>query len=132
MNKTTKIDATEPVEPRTIRTSRIKALFYLFGGIALVWICTHAVKDSASQSGLIAVKLMIAGWGGVFLFGLSALGGAILLISPRALILDGSGLAISGSFVRSPVKIAWRDVQGFYVRKQKRYKSIGVALRHRG
>ncbi len=119
------IDATQPVKPRIIRTSRIKSLFYLIGGIAAVWICTHAVRDSASQSGLIAVKLMVAGWVGIPLSGLSALGGAVTLIRPRALILDGSGLAIGGSSIQSPVKIAWRDIQGFYVRKQKRYKSIG-------
>lgn len=122
-------DATKTVvEPRTIRSSRIKSLFYLFGGIALVWVMTHAVRDSASQSGVIAVKLLVAGWVGIVLFGLAALGGAITLIRPRALTLDGSGFTLPAPFGRSQLKIAWRDIQGFHVRKQGKYKSIGFRL----
>lgn len=121
-------DAPEPVEPRTIRSSRIKSLFYLFGGIALVWVMTHAVRDSASQSGVIAVKLLVAGWVGIVLFGLAALGGAITLIRPRALILDESGFTLRALFIRSQLKLAWRDIQGFHVRKQGKYKSIGFRL----
>jgi len=121
-------DATKTVEPRTIRSSRIKSFFYLFGGIALVWVMTHAVRDSASQSGVIAVKLLVAGWVGIVLFGLAALGGAITLIHPRALTLDGSGFTLRTLFVRSQLKIAWRDIQGFHVRKQGKYKSIGFRL----
>ncbi|WP_149905004.1 hypothetical protein [Mesorhizobium sp. SARCC-RB16n] len=118
------IGATEPIEPRTIRGSRGKSLFYLLGGIALVWVGTHAIQDSASRSGLIAVKLLFAGWGCIVVFGLSALGGALTFIRPRALILDGDGFVLGGGFIR-PLKIAWRDIQGFHVRKQNRYKSIG-------
>ncbi|MDX8525660.1 STM3941 family protein [Mesorhizobium sp. MSK_1335] len=119
------IHAIEPVQPKTIRGSRVKSLFYLLGGIVLVWVGSHAVQDSASRSGLIAVKLVVAGWAGIVFFGLSALGGALSFIRPRALILDRDGFAIGGGIIRSPLKIAWRDIQGFHVRKQNRYKSIG-------
>lgn len=118
-------DATEPVEPRTIRGSRAKSLFYLLGGIAFVWMGVHMVRDFAGQSGLVAVKYEVVGWVAIVFFGLAALGGALSFIRPRALILDGSGFAIGGGFVRSPLKIAWRDIQGFHVREQNRYKSIG-------
>jgi hypothetical protein len=117
-------DATEPVEPRIIRGSRVKSLFYLLGSIGFVWIGFHMVRDGASLSGLIAVKLIVFGWFCIVFCSLGALASAWLFIRPRVLILDGSGLAI-GSVRRTRLRIAWRDVQGFHVRKQKRYKSIG-------
>ncbi|MDX8532471.1 STM3941 family protein [Mesorhizobium sp. VK25A] len=119
------IDATEPVEPRIIRGSRAKNLLYLLGGIAFVWIGAYLVRDSGSQSGLIAVKMIVIGWTSIVFFGLCALASVLLFVRPRVLILDGSGLAIGGGIVRSPLKIAWRDIQGFHVRKQNRHKSIG-------
>jgi len=118
-------EATEPVEPRIIRGSRTKSLLYLLGGIAFVWIGAHLVRDSATQPELFAVKMIVVGWVSIVFFGLCALAAAWLLVRPRVLILDSSGLAIGGSVHRSPLRIAWRDVQGFHVRKQNRYKSIG-------
>lgn len=82
------------------------------------------VRDSASLSGLISVKFLVFGWFSIVFCALGVPACAWVFIRPRVLILDGSGLAI-GSVRRSRLIVAWRDVQGFHVRKQKRYKSIG-------
>jgi len=44
------------------------------------------------------------------------------------LVLDETGFTLDGGRVRVPRKIAWRDVQGFYVRKQHRAQIIGYRL----
>lgn len=53
-------------------------------------------------------------WGAVFFAACSTVL-VVLLIRPQRLSLDQEGLTLSGGLLRSPTRIAWRDVSGFFV-----------------
>jgi hypothetical protein len=53
-------------------------------------------------------------WGTGF-FALCSLVFIIQLVRPQKLSLDQEGLSLSGGLLRSPTKIAWRDVTHFFV-----------------
>jgi hypothetical protein len=53
-------------------------------------------------------------WVAIF-FGLCSIVFAVMLARPRRLTLDASGFALSGGLGRSTPKMAWQDVQEFFV-----------------
>lgn len=53
-------------------------------------------------------------WGTVFFAACSAVF-IVLLIRPQRLSFDREGLTLSGGLLRSPTRVAWRDVSGFFV-----------------
>jgi len=55
------------------------------------------------------------GWAGVTFFGLGVVVFLWLLIRPQVLILDSGGFTVDGGLIRTPKRVAWRDVQGFGV-----------------
>ena len=105
-----------------IRTSRWRIAVYLGGSLAFVaialWLLQHPTQG--------AWKLKL----GVGFFGLCAVVFVWLLINPQRLVLDDEGFTILGGFVRSPKKIQWRDIDGFFVcRLPRGGKMIGFNYR---
>jgi len=90
-----------------ITTSRWKIAVFLGGSLAFVaiafWLLQHPTQN--------AWKLKL----GFVFFGLCAALFVGLLINPQRLVLDHEGFTILGGFVRSPKKIQWRDIDGFFV-----------------
>ena len=68
--------------------------------------------------GLATILLFLPGdkslWGAAF-FAVGAMIAAAVLVRPQRLLLDQDGFILSGGLTRSPTKIAWRDVNGFFV-----------------
>ncbi|WP_443136892.1 STM3941 family protein [Mesorhizobium sp. ORS 3428] len=122
-------DVFEPLEPRIIKGSRVKVFLCLLGCAAFVCVGILMVRNPpAHPESLAGFKQIAGGWLGIIFFGLCSLIYVRLLTHPHVLILDGNGFVLSGGLIRSPRKIAWREVQGFHVRRQRRTKSIGYSL----
>jgi len=107
--------------PRTIEVSRLKISLYLV--MALVFVVGGAAMTQDPSAS-------VMGWLCVLFFGLGGAVFIMLLIRPQALDLDADGFTLRGGFVRSPKKVLWRDVEGFFVyRLPKGGKMIGYNLR---
>ncbi len=120
MAKPIDVGVSTRVGPRTIESSRLKASLSLLGSLVFVAIGVMMVRDP-----LVSTK----GWLALVFFGVCAAAFAVLLFRPQVLILDKDGFMISGGFVRSPKKVLWRDVEGFFVYRLPRGgKMIGYNL----
>lgn len=82
-----------------IVTSRKKTILLLLGSLVVV------------VGGVFAPQ--VSYWADVF-FAMCSIAFVAMLFRPYRLILDNKGLTLSGGF-RSPWKIAWRDVDRFFV-----------------
>ncbi len=120
MAKPIDVGVSPRVGPRTIESSRLKASLSLLGSLVFVAIGVMMVRDP-----LVSTK----GWLALLFFGVCAAAFAVLLFRPQVLILDKDGFMVSGGFVRSPRKVLWRDVEGFFVYRLPRGgKMIGYNL----
>lgn len=111
------------MDDRVIESSRSKILLCLagslvfsIGGLALV-----RGEDVSTAWRL---------WPLVIFFGLCALVFLALLIRPQRLVLDATGFSVEGGFARSPSKIAWSDIDEFFVWRLPR-GGRSVAYRYR-
>ncbi|WP_172717038.1 hypothetical protein [Neorhizobium sp. T6_25] len=89
-----------------IVTSRKKTILLLLGSLVFVAV-SWSLPDERFYLRLF----------GVALFSANAIIFVLMLVRPSRLSLDQDGLSLSGGFRLSPMKIAWRDVEGFVVRR---------------
>ncbi|TIU30991.1 MAG: hypothetical protein E5W38_17475 [Mesorhizobium sp.] len=115
----------QQVEPMIIKGSRTKGLLCLVPSAAFVWLGAYLIRDYMNKPIFAALKMIVAGSLGISFFGLCSLIFAWLIIRPHFLILDGGGFTVGGGLIRTPFKIAWQDVQGFHIRRQRRSKAVG-------
>jgi hypothetical protein len=111
------------MDDTVIQSSRGKILLYLV--VSLVFsLGSLAMVQSDHSDG--AWKLWL---GGIF-FGFGSLVFVALLIRPQRLVLDRTGFALEGGLVLSPKKVAWSDVDEFFVwRLPRGGKSVGYRYR---
>jgi hypothetical protein len=120
MSKTLEAGVKAPVGPRTIEASRLQISLYLLGSLVFVVIGLVVIQNPSPR---------IGAWFAVLFFGLCAAVFATLLLRPQVLILDAGGFTVGGGLIRSPRKVLWRDVEGFFVyRLPKGGKTIGYNL----
>lgn len=83
--------------------NKTKAVLLLLGSAAFVAICAVMVANGKQM-----------GWGGMIFFGLGVLL-SIYMLTPNAfrLQIDQNGIEMKTLF--KPMKLAWSDVNGFYV-----------------
>jgi hypothetical protein len=91
------------MESVQIVESRTKVVWLLIG--ALAFVAGYALLPDPDHQ--------LPAWGGWF-FGFCAAVFVALLLRPRMLTLDGNGFSIAGGLAPKPMKIAWRDVTGFF------------------
>jgi hypothetical protein len=89
-----------------IVTSRKKLILFLLGSLVMVAV-SLSLPDERSFLRLL----------GAALFSVAAIIFVLVLVRPTRLSLDQDGLSLSGGFLLSPMKIAWRDVDGFVLRR---------------
>jgi hypothetical protein len=71
--------------------------------------------------GFVAISMFLPGppdsgllWSGVF-FSVCSTVFIGLLIRPQRLVIDKSGFTLAGGLIRSPRKVEWQDLEGFFV-----------------
>ena len=110
-------DINVPARSTTITSSRGKTLLYLATSVVFVAMGVFMLGDPSHTT---------MAWLCILFFGLGVAAFVWLLIRPQTLTLDETGFTLGGGMVRSPLTIAWRDVQGFFVYKlPKGGKMIG-------
>jgi hypothetical protein len=110
------------MDATTMTTSRRKVALYLAGSLTFAGVAAWALQHSESG----AWKLQAA----IAFFGLCALVFAWRLVRPQRLLLDREGFTLLGGLARSPRKVAWRDLDGFFVYRLSRgTKMIGYNYR---
>lgn len=97
------------MEPQVIRESRVKMGGYLAISLAFVALFVWMALGSTSE------RDVLTGWIGVALFGVGALLFGWLLVRPQVLRLDAQGFVLEGGLVRTPKRIAWADIDRFFV-----------------
>jgi hypothetical protein len=96
------------METKIIQNAR-PSMLPLVGGLGLA--LTSLIMALADHSGE-AWKL----WACASFFGLLSIPSAVLLFrGPERLVLDRTGLKVSGGFALSPQEVAWTDVEQFFV-----------------
>ena len=102
------------MEPQVIRESRVKMGGYLAIALAFVALFLWMALGSTSQ------RDVLTGWIGIALFGT---GGGLfgwMLVRPQVLRLDAQGFVLDGGLVRKPKRIAWADIDRFFVYRAPR------------
>ena len=108
------------IEPREIVSSRGKLLGFLALCLGFVAIAVFVPGDGGDTTW----RWLCGG-----LFGLGALVFVASLVRPQRLLLDGDGFVQFGGMTRSPRRVAWRDVDRFFVYRLRRGgKMIGYDL----
>ena len=97
------------MEPRIIRESRAKigaglaiSAFFVSGGL---WMALRPVHPSD----------IFWGWFNILFFGLCVAIFAWLLVRPRILRLTTDSLVLEGGLRRTPMRLAWADIDRFFV-----------------
>ena len=92
------------IVPTEIVSSRLKTALMLLGSL-----------------GFVAIAFFLPGppdhtlfWSGVF-FSVCSVVFLTLLFRPQRLVLDHEGVTVSGELLRAPTKIAWRDIDKFFL-----------------
>ena len=108
---------------KIIEGSRGKTLGYLIGSLAFSAVAWVLVHDDPAEN---AWKL----WLGLAFSSLCALGFLGLVIRPQRLVMDDTGFSLQGGLVVSPKKVAWRDIDAFFVcTLSGRVKAVGYKYR---
>ena len=102
------------MEPQVIRESRVKMGGYLVISLAFVALFVWMATGSGSQ------RDVLTGWIGIALFGAGALLFGWLLVRPQVLRLDVQGFVLDGGLVRTPKRVAWADIERFFVYRAPR------------
>lgn len=111
------------MEDRIIESSRSKLLLCLAGSLVFAVGCLALIMGEDSST---AWRL----WPGVIFFGCCALIFLSFLIWPQRLVLDSTGFALEGGFAKSTRKVAWSDIDEFFVwRLPKGGRSVGYRYR---
>ena len=111
------------MEVKVIQGSRGKVFFYI--AISLVFSIGSLTLFQGDHS-VGAWKLWL---GGLF-FGLGSIVFTILLIRPQRLVLDRTGFSLEGGLAMSLKKVAWSDIDAFFVwRLPRGGDSVGYRYR---
>ncbi|PWB90922.1 hypothetical protein C5688_08650 [Methylocystis sp. MitZ-2018] len=91
------------------------------GGLLLNCIMTSAsiyaliLVDASGHTDGISPTTMC--WLGIGFFGFGICVNLVLLARPHSLLLDSEGFTLAGGLIRTPQKIAWRDIERFFVHR---------------
>ncbi|HEY5071356.1 MAG TPA: hypothetical protein VII63_04925 [Caulobacteraceae bacterium] len=98
-----------PVAPERITASRLRTAVYL--AIFVVMLAALAPSLLRPESG----TRLFWTWAGCAFLGVGVLVFSWMQVRPQVIGLDANGLTLAGGLVRTPLKIAWRDIEPFFV-----------------
>lgn len=106
------------VDPVEISSSRWKTSLFLGGSVAVAAFLLFELQTPDADPPMLKFGLAFAS--------LCAFVFAWVLVRPQRLLLDDEGFTLVGGGVRSPTKVRWHEIEGFFVhRVNGRVKTIG-------